>query len=152
MRRAITSFAVDEAGDPYAELDCGHRQHVRHRPPFTNRPWVLTEEGRRGKLGERLDCLRCDRFEWPDGLVWSRSTPAFDRDTVPAGLCRDHATARGTWARIVVEEGSLLYHVDGIDEPSLLTPAEPGIIVPERRHRVQTPHPVRFRVEFWKAG
>ncbi|HVT37151.1 MAG TPA: DUF3565 domain-containing protein [Nevskiaceae bacterium] len=25
-----------------AELECGHRQHVRHQPPGINRPWVTT--------------------------------------------------------------------------------------------------------------
>jgi len=43
-----------------AELDCGHGQHVRHDPPWSLRPWTLTEEGRTGRLGTELDCARCD--------------------------------------------------------------------------------------------
>lgn len=59
MERRIVDFGVDEAGDRYAVLECGHRQHVRHRPPFINRPWTETEEGRRSMLGRMLPCARC---------------------------------------------------------------------------------------------
>ena len=45
MQRAITGFATDAAGDPIALLSCGHPQHVRHRPPFFERPWVTSEAG-----------------------------------------------------------------------------------------------------------
>jgi hypothetical protein len=65
MRRAIVGFHVDELGDWVAELECGHRQHVRHNPPFVNRPWVVTEEGRRGKLGAQLECVLCEQDRHP---------------------------------------------------------------------------------------
>ncbi len=60
MRRAIVGFEVDEVGDWVALLDCGHRQHVRHRPPWQERPWVLTAEGREGRIGTPLECPLCD--------------------------------------------------------------------------------------------
>jgi hypothetical protein len=60
MKRKIIGFDKDEEGDWRAELDCGHYQHVRHQPPLMTRNWVLTEEGRREKLGARLDCKKCD--------------------------------------------------------------------------------------------
>ncbi|HET7393512.1 MAG TPA: DUF3565 domain-containing protein [Candidatus Binatia bacterium] len=60
MRRLITGFKIDEHGDWVAFLSCGHRQHVRHRPPFEERPWVTSERGRSEKLGKPLDCIRCD--------------------------------------------------------------------------------------------
>ena len=63
MRRAIVGYARDEAGDWVALLECGHRQHVRHRPPFIQRPWVVTAAGRDRHLGTRLDCLKCERGE-----------------------------------------------------------------------------------------
>lgn len=63
MQRSIIGFHQDEANDWVAELDCGHGQHVRHKPPFFNRPWVVTAAGRRAKLGMQLDCVRCDRQE-----------------------------------------------------------------------------------------
>ena len=63
MRQAIVRFEFDDGGDPIAILACGHRQHVRHRPPMSERFWVLTEDGRRSKLGTLLDCVLCDPQE-----------------------------------------------------------------------------------------
>jgi hypothetical protein len=63
----IVGFHLDDANDWVAELACGHYQHVRHNPPWTNRPWVVTEEGRRSKLGEVLACRKCDQAAPPDG-------------------------------------------------------------------------------------
>lgn len=63
MRRAITGYHRDEEGDWVARLACGHTQHVRHRPPFTRRSWVVTPEGRAAHLGTTLECVKCDRGE-----------------------------------------------------------------------------------------
>jgi hypothetical protein len=60
MEQPIVGFHQDEQGDWVADLACGHGQHVRHQPPFANRPWILSEEGRRQKLGERLNCKKCE--------------------------------------------------------------------------------------------
>ena len=60
MRRAIVGFHTDDAGDWVAELECGHGQHVRHRPPWELRPWVMTAEGRASRLGTGLQCVLCD--------------------------------------------------------------------------------------------
>ena len=60
MQRKIVGFHQDEADDWVAELECGHNRHVRHRPPFDNRPWVVTEEGRATFIGRELECKRCE--------------------------------------------------------------------------------------------
>ena len=52
----IVGFHQDEETNWVAELSCGHQQHVRHRPPFTERPWGLTQEGRASKLGHEVHC------------------------------------------------------------------------------------------------
>jgi hypothetical protein len=57
-----------------AELQCGHGQHVRHKPPWTERPWVKTAEGRGGWIGSELDCPQCESEaasleRWPQD-VW----------------------------------------------------------------------------------
>lgn len=59
MNRRMLSFLQDEAGDWIAELDCGHRRHVRHRPPLAERPWVLSQAGRQARLGTLIECLYC---------------------------------------------------------------------------------------------
>ncbi|MCA9999740.1 MAG: DUF3565 domain-containing protein [Anaerolineales bacterium] len=46
-------------GDWVADLSCGHRQHMRHNPPLTTRPWVLKEAGRAEFIGRLLVCKQC---------------------------------------------------------------------------------------------
>ena len=60
MERGIVGFHQDEEGHWVAELECGHMQHVRHDPPWVNRPWVTSAEGRAGMLGFMLNCRLCD--------------------------------------------------------------------------------------------
>jgi hypothetical protein len=85
MKRQITGFHQDEERHWVAELECGHGQHVRHDPPWQNRPWVATEEGRRQYLGVELDCKRCDA-EGPEDY----DKDAYD-DARIRGLCHDGA-------------------------------------------------------------
>ncbi len=63
MQQKIVDFYQDELGDWVAKLECGHGQHVRHNPPWNNRPWVEIKEGRSERLGEQLDCKQCDQHE-----------------------------------------------------------------------------------------
>jgi hypothetical protein len=74
VERRITGFRLDPEQHWIAELECGHSQHVRHTPPWEVRPWVLTREGRAGRLGTLLPCRQCDessgtrpRVANPDG-------------------------------------------------------------------------------------
>ena len=60
MQQAIIGFHLDEEQHWVADLACGHGQHVRHNPPWQNRPWVMTEQGRQEKLGVMLECKKCD--------------------------------------------------------------------------------------------
>lgn len=61
MRQRISGYHQDDVGDWVAELECGHQQHVRHQPPWFNRPWAASEAGRRAYLGMPLECPYCDR-------------------------------------------------------------------------------------------
>ncbi len=60
MDQAIVAYHKDEENDWVAELQCGHFQHVRHKPPFILRPWVVSESGRESMLGFNLQCKKCD--------------------------------------------------------------------------------------------
>lgn len=60
MVQSITGYQQDEQGDWIARLACGHSQHVRHNPPWTNRPWVATPEGRQAMIGHGLACKKCE--------------------------------------------------------------------------------------------
>lgn len=68
MLRQILTFNQDESGDWVAGLECGHTRHVRHRPPFDNRPWVVSEEGRRAHIGFQLDCKKCEAQREADAV------------------------------------------------------------------------------------
>jgi len=57
--RRIVGYHQDEEGHWVADLECGHTQHVRHDPPWQNRPWVVTGEGRARFLGTELQCVKC---------------------------------------------------------------------------------------------
>jgi tellurite resistance-related uncharacterized protein len=112
MRRTIEGFHQDDLGDWVAELSCLHGQHVRHRPPFQERPWVETDEGRASRIGSPIDCPLCDRAELPEGLELARTAGPFDAGTLPAGLRRDHRIAAHTWGRIRVLSGTVELRLD----------------------------------------
>jgi len=56
-------------------LACGHGQHVRHQPPFINRPWVVGAAGREEHLGTYLNCKKCEEP--------SSNTPLLPQQTQP---------------------------------------------------------------------
>ena len=60
MERSIVGFRRDEKGDWVAELSCGHSQHIRHRPPFEVRAWVLVDAERSARIGTPRDCPLCE--------------------------------------------------------------------------------------------
>jgi tellurite resistance-related uncharacterized protein len=151
--RAIDGYHLDAEGDWVAELRCGHGQHVRHKPPFWTREWVLTDEGRASRLGVELPCVLCDRFEMPAGFAMYKRTADFDERSIPAGLQRDHTTKPGVWGVIHVVAGALRYVVEApLACEKILGLEQPGVIVPEVLHRVIADGPVRFFVAFHRAA
>ena len=60
MQRQILGLRHDADGEWIAELSCGHRRHVRHRPPFFDEAWITTAAGRQARIGTLLDCRLCD--------------------------------------------------------------------------------------------
>ena len=66
MDQAIVGYHLDEEGHWVAELACGHFQHVRHDPPWQNRPWTQTSAGRAEMRGCTLACRKCDVGAPPD--------------------------------------------------------------------------------------
>lgn len=63
VEQAMVDFFQDAEQHWVAVLACGHRQHVRHRPPLVERHWVLSVEGRRSRLGQRLWCKHCEALK-----------------------------------------------------------------------------------------
>jgi hypothetical protein len=69
LNQPIVGYHQDDVQNWVARLACGHTQHVRHDPPWINRPWVITAEGRRSHLGTELPCKKCDAGAPPDVAV-----------------------------------------------------------------------------------
>ena len=136
MQRTIVGFHQDEDGDWVAELSCLHNQHVRHRPPFQQRPWVLDESQRAARVGAALDCPLCDRAELPEGLRLARTAGPFEADTLPPCL----RTAPRVAERPSMES-----------EPPVRARVEAGgrqPIPPGVRHALTVDGPVRLTVDF----
>ena len=88
----------------------------------------------------------------PDVAPYQR-TAEFSEGTIPAGLRRRHTTKAGVWGRITILEGSLRYRIlEPETEEYVLDPSRPGIVEPGIAHEVEPVGPVRFFVEFLRAG
>jgi tellurite methyltransferase len=149
VRRAIEAFTQDEHGDWVAHLACLHRQHVRHRPPFWDRPWVETPAGRAAHVGTPLDCPLCDRAELPGELDVARTVGPFEAEDLPAGLRRAHRVADRTWGRLRVLEGTVEFEL-GLDPPvrRRLEAGDTQAIPPGVVHRLVGAGSFRLVLEF----
>jgi tellurite resistance-related uncharacterized protein len=147
--RQIVGFHQDDVEDWVAELSCLHNQHVRHRPPFQDRPWVTTANGRHDRLGVDIDCPLCDRLELPSGLHTVRTAGPFEADSVPAGLRSEHRVARATWGMLRVIDGSVGITLDTqpVTSRRLLAGDEQAIppLVP---HHLEVDAAVKLVVDF----
>jgi hypothetical protein len=63
--RRIAGFIQAGRGEWVAQLSCGHRRTVRHRPPAEVHPWILERRARASHVGTWLPCPTCD--EEPEG-------------------------------------------------------------------------------------
>lgn len=89
---------------------------------------------------------------FPENLTFVRSTPTFEEDSIPKGLQRSHNTKKGTWAKIVIESGELIYSIDEGEfagQSFILTTERFGVVEPQISHAVRAEKPVRFRVDFY---
>ncbi len=152
MERVITGFHEDEMGDYVAELSCGHNQHVRHRPPFQLRAWVLNDATRQDRVGAALECPLCDRAELPDAVVPASALERFEDQTMPAGLRHQHRLGAGTWGRLVVDEGELELSTHGsVTFTTRLGPGACQAIPPELDHDIAPVGAVRFSLELLRV-
>ena len=149
MRRRCVGFHQDDDGDWVAELECLHGQHQRHQPPFQDRAWVLSEEGRASRIGADFDCPLCDRAEPPDGLVLARTAGPWDQATLPAGLRREHRVGARTWGVLRVLSGSL--SIDLLGRRRHLDAGDEQPIPPDVPHLLTLEGDVRLEVDFLVA-
>lgn len=80
-----------------------------------------------------------------------KKTPEFTEESVPAGLLKAHQTKEGTWGKINVTEGQLLYRIlEPEFEEVLLSRELFGVIEPTILHEVKPEGKVRFHFEFFR--
>jgi tellurite methyltransferase len=152
VQRSIVGFHQDDVGDWVAELSCLHGQHVRHRPPFYDRPWVVNERERAARIGADLECPLCDRAEMPEGLTLVRCAGPFTAETTPAALRTRHRVADGTWGCLRVLEGSLWFAMERHSPFEVCVAAGARqAIPPGMPHSLRLEGPVRFSIEFFVA-
>jgi tellurite methyltransferase len=153
MIRRIVGFVMDDEGHFVARIDCGHGQHMRHKPPMTFRPWVLTEEGRAERVGMDIECPLCDRAEMPAGYAEYKRTAVFDESTVRRGLLGEHRTKVGVWGMLHVIEGEIDFILlEPERSVTTLAAGSTHVIVSGVAHQValRTAHPrARFYVAFY---
>ncbi|MCF8058658.1 MAG: DUF1971 domain-containing protein [Bacteriovoracaceae bacterium] len=89
--------------------------------------------------------------ELPLNIASYKSTPVFDQDSIPKALLKDHSTKPGTWGKINVIKGKLLYTIQTEPpEELLLSEQRYGVVEPEVLHKVSPRGKVEFFVEFMK--
>lgn len=87
----------------------------------------------------------------PEGLHNYKRTPLFTHETVPNGLLKAHSTKEGTWGKIHITKGRLLYVIETEPLESIeLSPTIYGVVEPEVPHHVKPLGEVEFFVEFYK--
>lgn len=86
----------------------------------------------------------------PPNLIAYKKTPIFSGETVPPGLLKTHTTRVGTWGKICVVKGRLLYIIekDPIEEIELDS-EKFGVVEPQVPHHVVPIGDVEFYVEFY---
>ncbi|WP_150295510.1 DUF1971 domain-containing protein [Sphingobium estronivorans] len=78
-----------------------------------------------------------------------RSTPIFDQDSLPGALRTRHDTKAGVWGVIRILEGRVqLTCLDPLSEV-VLTPDNPGVILPQQPHFVTPIGAMKMQIDFY---
>ena len=88
----------------------------------------------------------------PENVAPYKRTPTFDAQSIPKGLLKAHQTKAGTWGKIVILEGQLLYRIlQPTVSEVLLSPDTYGVVEPTILHEIAPLGEVSFYVEFYKG-
>ena len=88
----------------------------------------------------------------PKDYASYKQTPVFDEKSIPQGLLNAHQTKSGTWGKIIVLEGQLMYRIlDPKMEEYILDVNRLGIVEPEVLHEVEPMGKVSFYVDFYRS-
>ena len=89
--------------------------------------------------------------QFPENVQSYKKTPLLNQNTIPAGLLKAHTTKVGTWGKINVLNGKLLYVIETDPQELIeLSTNNYGVVEPEIPHHVELLGEVEFFVEFFK--
>ena len=89
----------------------------------------------------------------PDNVKPYKKTPTFTEESIPIGLLKSHTTKSGTWGKICINKGKLLYTIEVEPYESIeLSPTKYGVVEPEIPHHIKPIGEVEFFVEFLKEN
>ena len=89
----------------------------------------------------------------PDNVKPYKKTPTFTEESIPIGLLKSHTTKPGTWGKICINKGKLLYTIEVEPYESIeLSPTKYGVVEPEIPHHIKPIGEVEFFVEFLKEN
>ncbi|MDH5546427.1 MAG: DUF1971 domain-containing protein [Gammaproteobacteria bacterium] len=86
----------------------------------------------------------------PIDVTAFRKTDVFDRNSIPAGLLKDHNLKSGVWGVINILKGKLVLEFLDDGKIEVLSADRPGVVPPSRMHQIRALEDVNFYVEFWK--
>lgn len=87
----------------------------------------------------------------PTNVEPYKKTPVFKNETIPSGLLKTHTTKAGTWGKICVLKGNLLYVIEGDSTEEIkLNTKKFGVVEPQVPHHIAPVDDVEFYVEFYK--
>lgn len=83
-----------------------------------------------------------------DLRVYRRIGP-FDAETLPKGLLGEHRLKAGSWGRLTVLSGSVIFQWDdGTKERHIRTQSDAITMPPEAPHHLELRGPVKLAIEF----
>lgn len=151
MEKKIVGFHVDEVGDWVADLECGHAQHVRHNPPWINRPWVLDREGRERSLGVLLDCLKCNMPAIPVSARQIDCSERIDQRVLVDQYAGVQHNNSGCWIKVAVSEGELVYQQVADNIKGYVIDTEfSAVIAPGERFSLSAKGAVLFQLHYYQ--
>ena len=91
--------------------------------------------------------------ELPENMNVYKRTPEYNEETIPAGLLKAHTTKEGTWGKICISKGKLIYIIETQPQETIeLTPNKYGVVEPQVPHHVKPSGKVEFHVEFLSSA
>lgn len=151
MKRFIIGFIKDVDKDWCAILDCKHKRHFRHHPPFYEREWTQSLAGRRQHLGMEVECQKCEMPKLPEGLEPYRVTDDLKDMGVARELLNERKFKEGVWAKIIIRTGHLKFIVGTPSAKTFVLNNEfYGILPPKGDYSIEALPDLEFFIEFYQ--